>query len=601
MSIQTRCKDDSPIKTVEKIQNILKTHDIETEEEWSDSGVKNCYSLRVSVKGTAYGANGKGITKEFARASGYAEFMERMQGGFLVKRLIRENLLDYADEAQLGKDECMQGCADWLNLTAKGLGNLFAADIPIEHIRAKCLEAELHDTVTAVPYYNLNRGTVTYFPKKALPSIYSTNGYAAGNTLEEACVQSLSEIFERHNVIRYFFGSFTPPTIPDEYLQQFEKPYEIIRDLRENGLQIIIKDCSMGEPYPLVAAVAIDKKNHGYHVHMGSHPVFEIALERSLTEMFQGRTLSGVAATKEFSGASKTMRSHNELVELLTKGCGRYSMDFFAGKPTYEFKPFADRTHMTNTEMLKEFVEYYATKGHDVYLRDVSHLGFPSVSIVVPGISEAFPHNLLEQFPEGRYFAKYKDAASAIDKLTYPELVEYRNYLNFLVSSHGAAALRIEALSGKSIGGNSIRLSSYYARILFTYVEWNFNQDNAIRYAKAAATETTGETASYLSCLCTYYDYRKAKIDEETIFSGLSILYPQETVVAVRRALDGADNPFESCVAQCDLASCENCMAKDTCNALESAKLAEKVRKATLAYDNEAAFARLRTLRETIL
>ena len=600
MSIQSRCKDDSPIRTVEKIQNILKSYDIETEELWSESGVKNCYSMRVSVKGAEYGANGKGITKEFARASGYAEFMERIQGGFLVKRLIRQNLLDYADEITLDKDECMEGCADWLNLTAKGLSDLFGTNIPVEHIRAKCLEPELHDTVTAVPYYNISRDRMVYLPKKVLPLIYTTNGYAAGNTLEEACVQSLSEIFERHNVIRYFFGNFTPPTVPDEYLQQFEKPYEIIRNLRENGLEIIIKDCSMGEPFPLVAAVAIDKKNHGYHVHMGSHPVFEIALERSLTEMFQGRTLSGVAGTKEFSGVSKKMRSHSELVELLTKGCGKYSMDFFAGKPTYEFKPFVDRTQMTNTEMLKEFIDYYAQKGYDIYIRDVSHLGFQSVSILVPGISEAFPHNVLEQFPEGRYFSKYKDAANAVDKLTYPELIEYRNYLNFLVSGHGTAALRIEALGGRKFGGSDVVMSTYCARILFTYIEWYFNQDNAIRYAKVAATEAKGEIASYLSCLCTYYDYRKAKLDEETIFTGLSILYPQEMVVAVRNALDGKENPFANCIVRCDLASCDSCMAKDTCNARESARLAEKVRRATLAFDNEAAFARLRTLREAI-
>lgn len=597
MSIQSRFKDESPTKTVEKIQALLLSYGIETVEEWSESGVRNCFSCRVTVKGTSFGANGKGINKEFARASGYAEFMERMQSGFLAKRTIREHLINYADELQMEKNELMEQCADFVNSISKGLSDLFFTQIPVDHIRSKCLEPETDETVAiAVPYYNFTKDKITYLPKKALPFFYTTNGLAAGNTLEEACVQSLSEIFERHNVIRYFFGGFTPPSVPDEYLRQFEKPYEIIQNLREHGFEVIIKDCSMGEPYPLVAAVAIDKKSHGYHVHMGSHPVFEIALERSLTEMFQGRNLTSVASMKEFSVSGTKGRSHGELVELLTKGCGKYSMSFFAGKPTYEFKPFADRSHMNNREMLKEFIDYYAQKGHDVYVRDISHLGFQSVSIIVPGISEAFPHNLLEQFPESLYYQRYKNAAFDIDKLNAQQLMDYRLYLNYLLSNHGLAALRIHSLTGMRIGGDLVRTSTYYARILYTYIEWNFNQDNAIRFAKVAATEIDGDASSYLSCLCTYYDYRKAKHDEDMIYAGLSVLYAKETVDAVKYALDHGENPFKNCVVRCDFQSCDSCMARSTCTAAETQKLIAKVRKAVLDFDNSSAFTRIAQL-----
>ncbi|MBE6984646.1 MAG: hypothetical protein E7434_03355 [Ruminococcaceae bacterium] len=597
MSINSRCKDESPIKTVENILAILKKYGIETEENWSESGVENCYSLRVSVKNAKFGANGKGITKEFARASAYAEFMERMQSGYLTKRLIRENLLTFADEALMEKDACIASCSDWLSAMSRGLSELFNTTIPIEHIKMKALESDLDSEKTiALPYYNVNKDSFAYFPKRAIPFFYSTNGLAAGNTLVEACVQSLSEIFERHNVIRCFFGNITPPTIPEEYLQTFEKPYEIIQNLRSNGYEVILKDCSLGEPFPLVAAVAIDKKHHSYHVHMGAHPVFEIALERSLTEMFQGRNLKDFTSTVGFSSYQGGMRSCGELVKLLTAGCGKYSLSFFLNTPSYEFKPFPDRSQMSNTEMLKEFMDYYAAKGYDIYMRDISHLGFNSISIIIPGISEAFPHNVLDQFPEGRYFHKFRNASLSPDRLTQEELLEYRTYLNYLASSYGQQALKIHALTGKGIAvGQPVR-AIYFGRMIYAYAEWQVNRDNAIRIANAAAMEADEVASNYLSCLCTYYEYKKAKIDENIIVEGLCAVYPSEVVDEVKQALDQNVNPFENYIIRCDMEHCDNCMSNGNCNVKESQKMAQIVQDATSAFDNKAAFERLRTM-----
>ena len=83
--IDTMYKDDSPINTVNRIKNILNDYGIKTIERWNDSGVPYCYSLRVSVFGTVFGVNGKGVTKEFALASGYGELMERLQLGRVFK------------------------------------------------------------------------------------------------------------------------------------------------------------------------------------------------------------------------------------------------------------------------------------------------------------------------------------------------------------------------------------------------------------------------------------------------------------------------------------------------------------------------------------
>ena len=76
-----RYKEVAPEETVKRIKKILNEVGIKTEEKWQEKSSVGTYSLRVCVKGTDIGQNGKGMTKEFAMASGYAEFLERLQNG----------------------------------------------------------------------------------------------------------------------------------------------------------------------------------------------------------------------------------------------------------------------------------------------------------------------------------------------------------------------------------------------------------------------------------------------------------------------------------------------------------------------------------------
>ena len=75
--IDEKFKDSSPVETVNKINSLLAAHGLRVTEHWSYSDVANCYALRVTVDGTAFGTNGKGVTKELANASAHAELMER--------------------------------------------------------------------------------------------------------------------------------------------------------------------------------------------------------------------------------------------------------------------------------------------------------------------------------------------------------------------------------------------------------------------------------------------------------------------------------------------------------------------------------------------
>ena len=78
-------KECLPENTVSIIKSTLKSLGIDVKEQWVDKSKVDTYSLRVSVAGTKIGANGKGLSKEYAMASAYAEFMERFQNNLLNK------------------------------------------------------------------------------------------------------------------------------------------------------------------------------------------------------------------------------------------------------------------------------------------------------------------------------------------------------------------------------------------------------------------------------------------------------------------------------------------------------------------------------------
>ena len=83
-------KDAAPMDTVKKIQSIIHNIGLETDVTWVESGIKDAYSNHISISHTSFGANGKGTSKEYALASGYAELIERIQNGIL-KTAIRYN------------------------------------------------------------------------------------------------------------------------------------------------------------------------------------------------------------------------------------------------------------------------------------------------------------------------------------------------------------------------------------------------------------------------------------------------------------------------------------------------------------------------------
>lgn len=83
--INTFRKDAQPRETIKKIKSILKTNNYKVTEKSIKRNLHSIYSIRLELKYNK-GANGKGISLKHARASAYAELIERLQSNMLEKK-----------------------------------------------------------------------------------------------------------------------------------------------------------------------------------------------------------------------------------------------------------------------------------------------------------------------------------------------------------------------------------------------------------------------------------------------------------------------------------------------------------------------------------
>ncbi len=108
-----------------------------------------------------------------------------------------------------------------------------------------------------VPATNLTRGEAVQLPIHWFYLIEEYNGPAAGNCLEEAILQGLCEVVERHvgSVISYERQP-TPIIDPESVTDPVAR--ELLAKFRNNGVIVHLRDFSLDTGIPTVAALAYD-------------------------------------------------------------------------------------------------------------------------------------------------------------------------------------------------------------------------------------------------------------------------------------------------------------------------------------------------------
>lgn len=374
-------KDRSPEDTVAWIQEILRTLDIETEEmKVPDSSIATC-SLRVNIKGTNLGSNGKGISMEYARASAYAEFMERLQNDILAifplypqkekgyYRFPDERFLTAAQVAALD-NSFMEYFFKSRKMDKSSIQE--KADYLLKNHRIDYFMKGEQDSYEARPFYSVRTKRIEYLPFYLYFPYYSSNGMSAGNTPEEALVQGLSEIIERHVQEKIFLEKPSLPDIPDDYIKKFPYIWERVDKLRRLlGLRVYMKDCSFGGKYPVAALILVNPDTGMYGVKLGCHPDYGIAMERTITEAAQGEDFIEYAKKSTLDFTNKNVDSAWNIYNSYKFGLSPWPYEILGNKASFDFVPVKDVSGMSNREILKELVDTFLSEGWDVLIRDV--------------------------------------------------------------------------------------------------------------------------------------------------------------------------------------------------------------------------------------
>ena len=400
---ERRYKEVTPEDTVKRLKELLKKIGIEVIEKWSDESSVGTYSLRVAIKGTDIGQNGKWMTKEFAMASGYAEFFERMQNGMFRFRMEKPTteipFVNAPDEKHLTVKEA-------LNIDETGkIKNSFFENIvkqngkenSIAEEQAQFIKKILNEKSNLVekeeynylPYYSVKNKDLEYVPDRLFSYLFDTNGMCAGNSKEEALIEGLSEILERYVGVKIFKEKVTLPEIPDTYIEKFPKVKKMVDKLKQSTEYYFrLVDCSFGGKYPVAGLYIIEKNTGKFGFKMGAHPDYGIAMERCFTEAAQGRDIYEYAETCLFDFYSGEDSKNRNLSEFIFSDLTAVPFQVIGEKSDFEFTEMPDVSELDNKTLLKKLVGIILEEGKDILVRDVSTLGFPAFSIAIPGMSE---------------------------------------------------------------------------------------------------------------------------------------------------------------------------------------------------------------------
>ena len=360
--------------------------------------IPNVWSLHIrDAHSPMCFTNGKGSTKESALASALGEYIERLSnnhfyaGAYWGEDIANAEFVHYPNEQwfKSGKKDALP--TEILDEYCLKIYN------PDGELRASHLvdtnSGNVQRGICSLPYVRQSDGKTVYFPSNLIENLFVSNGMSAGNTLAEAQVQCLSEIFERAVKREILESEIALPDVPQEVLARYPGILAGIQSLEEQGFPVLVKDASLGGIYPVMCVTLMNPRTGGVFASFGAHPSLEVALERSLTELLQGRSLEGLNDLPPPTFASEAVTEPNNFVEHFIDSSGIVSWRFFSAKSDYEFVDwdFSSKGEDSNAKEAETLFGILKELGKEVYVAEYDELGAIACRILVPGYSEVYP------------------------------------------------------------------------------------------------------------------------------------------------------------------------------------------------------------------
>ena len=402
-------KDASLESSIATLQAKLKALDIHViEQSWLNE-IEGIWSVHVIDRDcTRLFTNGKGASQLAARASALGEYFERLSTNYfwthfyLGETIANKDFVHYPNEKWFALDKKQAAAKKWpKELLTPELQTFYNPEGTV--LASQLIDLNSGNAqrgICAIPYTRLRDEKVVYFPVNLIGNLHVSNGMSAGNTMMEARTQALAEIFERDIKYKIIREGICLPDVPEAVINRFPKIAAGIKGLRDAGYGILVKDASLGGKFPVMCVTLLHPQDQGCFASFGAHPRFEVALERALTELLQGRAIDNLKGFAAPGFDMEEIADSQNLEIHFVDSSGVISWDFLRSAPDYAFADWNFGGSTLTTKATEEDYNWCVNTihalGFDMYIADFTHLGVYACRILVPGMSEIYPVEELE-------------------------------------------------------------------------------------------------------------------------------------------------------------------------------------------------------------
>ena len=370
-------------KSINKMKAVLKDVGCEVIFQEQIHPLTYCYSVNLSSLEAPQHiySNGKGVEADASVASALGEYIERLQTNNFFIDFYLPKKTQYPDEVIFDFSD------DYID---EELLEIYDPNGELSGEDLIDFNSDYTDKILSLPFTKNSTQEKVYIPQNILANLYVSNGLATGNTSKEAQVQALSEIYERYVKLDIIKNGYALPSFPDELIQSFEKLYNDVVTLRSLGYIVEVLDASMGGQFPVTAISLINPKNSSLFVSFGAHPILQVSLERTMTELMQGRTLDGLESFEMPTFDMSIVESSFNLESHFVDSNGKLGFGFLSSKKSFEYASWRYNGNGCEDEYdyLLTILDYM---DKELYIREYDYLGFYSCQIIIPGFSEVYP------------------------------------------------------------------------------------------------------------------------------------------------------------------------------------------------------------------
>lgn len=543
-------KDAALEESIEKFQQKLTALGFNIEEASWLNPVPNVWSVHIRDKDCPQCfSNGKGASKKAALASALGEYFERLSTNYfwtdfyLGQDIANGDFVHYPNEKWFPiEDEALlpQGILD---------DRLFEHFDPNQELTPELLvdlqSGNYERGIVALPYVRQSDQQTVYIPQSIISNLYVSNGMSAGNSQFEARVQGLSEVFERYVKNKIIAEAISLPLIPQEVMAHYPSIQAAIDKLEQEGFPILAYDASLGGKYPVICVILLNPTNGTCFASFGAHPKFQVALERTVTELLQGRSLKDLDVFSPPSFNNDDVAEHANLETHFIDSSGLISWDLFKETPDYEFADWNFSGKDTHEEY-DNLMAIFRAKKKDVYIMDYNHLGVYACRIIVPGMSDIYPaddliyansnmgmdwREILLDLPHFHHAPEtYQELLDELDEQGIDDATRVREFIGIVApKASGWTTLRIGELK------SMLYLALGDLEMALDWANWAYNMNSSV---------FTAERANYYRCLISSLElFMDSQRDPQQYRMVFEKMYGKEAVSFAWSAVQGG-NPF---------------------------------------------------------